>query len=153
MPPVPVAKTWTTVVAGVLAIAAAAGCGSSYSSDDRPGQPVSMLWGRAFIATSVEEGGRPVPGTAFHLSFGEPSESRLGWTTRCSSNGGEFNPTASGQLEVLSVDTMGVGCPEPIEEGAEWLTGFFFAGPSWRLDGNHLTLATGVAKIELEEAP
>jgi heat shock protein HslJ len=116
-----------------------------------PGPTPSLterLDGRAFLSTSVTEGGGPrdlVPGTRIRISF---SAGNLGARAGCNALGGAFR-LDGGRLVVDSLSTTDMGCDQPLMDQDTWLARFLTAGPALVLAGNDLTLAGGGTTIVL----
>jgi heat shock protein HslJ len=140
-------------LAALLLGAAASACSSSSSdgADDpapRDAAVAHPLVDRTFVSTSVTEDGDPkalVDGTEVTLGF----------------EGGQLQANAGcnhllGDLAIeddtLVVTRMGgteMGCPGGRQEQDDWLIGVLTSSPTWRLDGDTLTITSGTTTIEL----
>ncbi|TCC37476.1 META domain-containing protein [Kribbella capetownensis] len=120
--------------------------------------------GEAYLSTAVTEDGEPrrlVPNTRIRLGFARaPNKNADGprvWDVvrahvGCNSMG---TAVAAGELLTdgrLWIDGLGgtqVGCQPPLRDQEEWLKTFLTSKPSWRLNGDELTLASGGTTITL----
>jgi len=130
-----------------------AGCGGAQGPAAQPGGgsqgAAADLIGRTFLSTSVTEAGRSrelTPGTRVSLSFVE--DGRLVANAGCNTMTGQAR--LGGTLETpdgLSMTEM--GCDPPRHAQDQWLANVLQSGPSWRLDGDELTLTSGQIKLVL----
>ncbi|MFI5695498.1 META domain-containing protein [Kribbella sp. NPDC051586] len=56
---------------------------------------------------------------------------------------------AGGRLSIEGIGGTLVGCEPPLRDQEEWLKTFLMSKPSWRLDGDELTLTSGGSTITL----
>lgn len=137
---------------GLLALTViVVGCGERVSPGDPPYTPPpdSPLLDRTFLSTSVTENGRPrglVGGTQVRLSF--MTDGRLIADAGCSNMQGQVR-LDNGQLRLDELSATGVGCDRPRHDQDAWLSGILSATPSWRLDGDTLTLTSGSTELVL----
>jgi heat shock protein HslJ len=129
----------------LLGIAGCAGdtAPSDGASGDRPGAPAAgdgLPAGRTFVSTGVTAAGTNKPlvtGTSIRLQILEPN--RIVVQAGCNSAQGAARLSGD-KLIVDDLMTTDIGCEEALHQQDEWITGFFRAGPTWRLDGNDLVL-------------
>jgi heat shock protein HslJ/tRNA A37 threonylcarbamoyladenosine synthetase subunit TsaC/SUA5/YrdC len=125
---------------------------------------IRMPMGKTYLSTAVTEHGEPkqlVPKTRIRLQFArEPNKNEGGprvWDilradVGCNSMG---TAAAAGELLThgsLSINGLGgtqVGCQPPLRDQEEWLKTFLMSKPSWRLNGDELTLTSGGTTITL----
>jgi heat shock protein HslJ len=158
------------MVAGACATMALAGAGCGASSDSDTGaapqtesstassptaQDPDALWGRAFTASSVTEGGKPRPVVGRHgitVTFDRSRTRRmLYWDAGCNRFGARVEITATELHDVGTTAGTLVGCEPQLEKQDRWLGNFFESGPGWRLTGSQLTLTSDRAVIEFRE--
>jgi heat shock protein HslJ len=113
------------------------------------------LWGRAFAASSLTEGGKPRPVVGRHgitVTFDRSRTRRmLYWDAGCNRFGARLEITATELHDVGPTAGTLVGCEPQLEKQDRWLGNFFESGPRWRLTGSRLTLTSDGAVIELRE--
>jgi heat shock protein HslJ len=122
------------------------------------GSTISPL-GKTYLSTAVTR--QLLPKTRIRLGFARvPNKNADGprvWDVLrahvgCNSLG---TATAAGELLTagrLSIEGIGgtqVGCRPPLRDQEEWLKTFLMSKPSWRLDGDELTLEAGGTTITL----
>lgn len=128
--------------------------------DESTGTPM----GKTYLSTAVTEDGEPkqlVPKTRIRLEFARtPNKNADGPRVYdvvrahvgCNSMG---TAVAAGELLThgrLWIDGIGgtqVGCQPPLRDQEEWLKTFLTSNPSWRLNGDELTLTSGSTTITL----
>jgi len=104
---------------------------------------------RAFVSTSVEEGGSPRPlveGTDIRLTFG--GDGNLSARAGCNTILGTWR---------LDGDTLAfggggmteMGCDEALHEQDQWLLGFLETGPTVQLSDDELVLTSGDTVLRL----
>ena len=106
------------------------------------------LDGRSFLSTAVTDGGRThqlVAQTRIRISF---KDGQISLSAGCNTMGGAY-AVHDGRLDVSNLATTDMGCDEVRMTQDEWLAGFITAGPTIRLDGNDLRLASGETVIKL----
>ncbi|MEV0289918.1 MULTISPECIES: META domain-containing protein [unclassified Kribbella] len=124
----------------------------------------STPMGKAYLSTAVTEDGEPkqlVPKTRIRLQFARvPNKNADGPRVYdvvrahvgCNRMG---TAVAAGELLAdgsLWIDGLGgtqVGCQPPLRDQEEWLKTFLTSKPSWRLNGDELTLTSGGTTITL----
>lgn len=133
-------RVWGAFLLALTAVVAA-GCSSSGDDTDAT-TPTPM--GRAFVSTKVE--GLPIPGGGpMNLSFTED---------RVSSNSGCNTATGPVNLEgnVVTVDQLAstlMGCQDDRGESDGWQDGLLRSKPTWKLDGDTLTLSGNGSTVTL----
>lgn len=120
--------------------------------------------GKTYVSTAVTVDGKHkelVPGTRIRLGFARRPNKNEGeprvWDVLRANCGCNRMGTAVAAGELLtagglSIPGLGgtqVGCRPPLRDQEEWLTTFLTSGPSWRLDGDQLTLTSGGTTITL----
>jgi heat shock protein HslJ/tRNA A37 threonylcarbamoyladenosine synthetase subunit TsaC/SUA5/YrdC len=125
---------------------------------------ISTPLGKTYLSTAVTEDGEPeqlVPKTRIRLDFARvPNKNAdgprvydvVGAYVGCNSLGaaaaaGEL--LADGSLWISGIGGTQVGCRPPLRDQEEWLKTFLMSKPSWRLNGDELTLASGGTTITL----
>lgn len=112
-----------------------------------PNEP-ARLDGRAFLSTSVIQGGaeRPlVAGTSIRLDF---NDGRIGASAGCNLFGGDYRLDGI-RLIVTGGAMTEMGCDDARHAQDDWLFGFLGAGPNATLAGSELTLVIGDTLIRL----
>jgi heat shock protein HslJ/tRNA A37 threonylcarbamoyladenosine synthetase subunit TsaC/SUA5/YrdC len=120
--------------------------------------------GKSYLSTAVVEDGEPkdlLPGTRIHLEFARVPSKNEGsprvWDIIGAHIGGNDlgAGAAAGELLTdgrLSIDGLGgtqVGYQPPLRDQEEWLKTFLTSKPSWRLNGDELSLSSGSTTITL----
>ncbi|HET6738695.1 MAG TPA: META domain-containing protein [Kribbella sp.] len=120
--------------------------------------------GRTYLSTAVDEDGLPkqlVPNTRVRLGFARQPNKNEGdprvWDilragVGCNALGtavGAGELLAGGRLTVSGLGGTQVGCEPPLRDQEEWLMTFLTSEPSWRLNGDELTLTSGGTTITL----
>lgn len=129
----------------VLALTGAvvAGCGSA---DDEPADAKASPMGHTYISTEVNGGNIP-GGGPMTLTF---ADGRISANSGCN--------TSSGPVD-LSTRTLGVdkltstlmACPDGRGGADAWQNSFLESGPTWRLDGERLTLTGKTITVQLTD--
>jgi heat shock protein HslJ len=137
----------------VLAIAlAVAGCGSRDGAPSgSPSTSGSELLGRTFLSTSVTEDGQPRKLTEkaqVRLQFFD--DGRLMAAIGCNSMGGPVNLDGQ-KINVSELAMTGMGCDQARHEQDTWLAKFLGSKPSWRMDGDKLTVSSDTIEIVLAD--
>jgi heat shock protein HslJ len=130
------------VLAGMLVVA---GCGSKQEPAAQQQQP--ELQGRAFVAESVSEQGKPKPlakGTQVTFDFTE--DGRLLARAGCNMISGPVT-TGDGRLTARDLEVTEMGCDQPRHEQDSWLLRVIESGPAMRFDGTKMTLTGPDAEI------
>lgn len=137
----------TLMMAGVLLLATTA-CGG----DDGPGGDVDgALRGRTFLSTGVTEDGNPrqlAKQTRIELQFTD--DGRLIANAGCNSM---QSPVGTDDKKIAAADLAitDMGCDPPRHAQDDWLAKVLGAKPSWKLEGQILTLTSGGTVITLED--
>jgi heat shock protein HslJ len=124
-----------------------AGCGDRGA----PGSGGSPLRGRTFLSTAVTEGGKPyqlAENSRVRLQF--TGDDRLIADAGCNSMQGSVR-VSDGRLEVSDLASTGMACERPIMEQDQWLSRLLSAKPSWKLDGDTLTVASSDIAMTLKD--
>jgi heat shock protein HslJ len=124
------------VIASALCLGAATSCTSGDTSTTPP------LAGRAFLLQEAV-GYVPVAGTVIRLSF---TETDLGFDAGCNSYSGSYE-IRNGTLILTTMSSTEKGCAAELQTQDEWLATFFIGRPALTLDGDTLTLASGVVVL------
>jgi heat shock protein HslJ len=120
-----------------------------YGGGDESGN-AGNLWGRTFLSTTVTENGEARPlvlGTRLRLTF-QDGEVRA--YAGCNHMTGPAT-LDSGRLDVGALTSTLMSCGDALDEQDRWLVRFLNADPTWRLDGDDLTLSTGDTEIRLTD--
>lgn len=143
-----------TTLAAVVAALLVAACGSG--GDDGPGARLrgdgrgDALDGRAFVSTEVTEAGAPkalVGDTRITLTF---EGGRIGASAGCNSMSGTVD-TSGGRLRVTALGGTEIGCDADRHAQDRWLAELLESDPTWRLDGDALTIDDGATSIVLAD--
>ncbi|HZX08268.1 META domain-containing protein [Kribbella sp.] len=120
--------------------------------------------GKTYVSTAITEDGVPrqlAPGTRIRLGFARAPSKNEGeprvWDilrAHCGCNSMGTSVAAGelltgGHLSIPGVGGTQVGCRPPLRDQEEWLKTFLTSTPSWRLNGDELTLAAGGTTITL----
>lgn len=124
----------------LLALLAAAACGSGEHSGPAPVTPM----GRTFVSTGVD--GAPIPGGGpLVLTF---KDDRVSASAGCNTHSG----AAYFDGDVLRVSGLAstlMACPGDQQGADEWLSGLLTSGPTWKLDNAKLTLQGNNLTVQL----
>lgn len=134
------------VMAGVgLSLAA---CGSEVrAADGGGGSPV----GTSYLSIKLTEDGKVkqlVPGTRIRLDFRDGGA--LAFNAGCNQLGGTISLGGG----VLTMDGYGgteMGCDPALQAQDEWLGELLKEGPTWKLEGDTLTLTRGSTTLVLQD--
>src|SRR5690242_20537597 len=111
------------------------------------------LTGNAYLSTSVTEDGKPktlAGNTRVRLDFAD--DDRLNANAGCNSMQAPVS-TGGGKLTLKEPAAMtDMGCPGGRQQQDTWLLEFLQQKPSWKLDGDTLTLTTGRTTIVLTDS-
>jgi heat shock protein HslJ len=140
-------KAFVLAVAALLTVA---GCGSrDGATPGSPGPSGTNLFGRTYLSTSVTENGQPrklAEKTQVRLQFFD--DGRLMASVGCNSMGGPVN-LDGGKISVSEMPMTGMGCDQERHEQDTWLAKFLGSKPSWRTDGDKLTVSSDSIVISL----
>lgn len=137
----------------LLAVLALAACGDETGdpSDNVEGQePIAALDGRTFVATSITDHGAPHPlvkGSELRISF---KDGNLGMVAGCNQLFGSYAVDGD-RLTVAGMGGTDMGCPQPLMDQDAWLSGLFTEPVTFALDGDDLTLTSGVVVLDLTD--
>lgn len=131
-----------------LAVPLLASCGAQQGSG-------GDLRGKVFVSASVTEQGKPralAEGTKVELRFTD--DGRLIANAGCNMMQGPVS-LDGGKLAVPDLSVTAMGCPRPeLHDQDQWLGKLLGATPTWKLDGENLTIAGSGTEILLApEAP
>jgi heat shock protein HslJ len=135
-------------VAVVATCALAAGCGEETGDDGGSGGKSSLLAGRTFVVTSIDNGGEPwglVRDTEARLTF---DDSTMGITAGCNNLSGHYR-LDDDRLIVDGMNTTDMGCSKPLMKQDAWLAGLFEAPVTVGRDP--LTLTSGIVELRLTD--
>jgi heat shock protein HslJ len=138
-------RTISIPAAIVAGLCAASGCGGSGAGVDRGGP----LTGRTFLSEAVTRDGAPVQlveGTRIALEF--TRDGQLVATAGCNSLSHKVSITED-RLDTTGGGATEIGCDPLRHEQDTWLAEFLTSSPTWRLDGDYLTLTAGGTELEL----
>jgi heat shock protein HslJ len=111
--------------------------------------PTATLEGRAFLSTSVTDGGaeRPlVAGTQIRLGF---ADGRISASAGCNTMGGVYRVDGGALVLPDGLATTEMGCDPPRHAQDDWLSAFLAARPALRLADSELALEGGGTVIRL----
>jgi heat shock protein HslJ len=137
---------FSAVVFGTAGMLVVAGCGSK---QEPAAQQQPELQGRAFVAESVSEQGKPKPmaeGTRLTLDFTD--DGRLLARAGCNMISGPV-ATENGRLTASNLAITEMGCERQRHEQDSWLVGVIESGPAVRFDGTKMTLTSTDTEIVL----
>jgi heat shock protein HslJ len=124
-----------------------AGCGARSAPQSEEPEP---LRGRTFLAMAVTEDGgirALMPGTDLSVAFTD--DGRMVAQAGCNTMQGPVN-TADGTLVVEGgLSTTDMGCDQGRAEQDTFVASVLGASPSWRLDGDRLTITSGTTKLDM----
>jgi heat shock protein HslJ len=132
------------LAAALLLLAA---CGEPGSAATPP--PENPMRGRTFLSTSITENGQPRPlvaKTRVRIQFAE--DGRLIADAGCNSMQGPVR-VEGGQLHIDGMSITEMACEPALQQQDEWLSAFLTGRPSWKLDGDNLTLTSGNTELVL----
>ncbi|WP_043653401.1 META domain-containing protein [Nocardia thailandica] len=132
-----------TTLTALLALAAAtaAACGSS---GDDAGAGTATPMGHTYVSTAVE--GTPIPGGGpMTLAF---ADGRLTADSGCNKATGTVD-LADHVLRVEGMASTLMGCPGERGQADGWQDTFLKSSPTWRLDGDALTLTGAGSTVRL----
>jgi heat shock protein HslJ len=127
-------------VAGVLLTLAA--CGDESSAG-------GSLKGKSYLSTAVTENGQPkqlAPNTQIRLQFTD--DGRLIADAGCNSMQSPVS-TGNGKLSVEDLAMTEMGCDAPRHAQDDWLAKLLQNKPTWKLEADTLTVASGGTTISL----
>lgn len=111
------------------------------------------IWGRNFLVTSIasNRGEQDLPVVEPYrarLWFGSERGHSMSWQARCNSIAADVRFTARRMEAETTVSSL-IGCPAGPGREDAWLSRFMESNPEWRLEGESLRLASGLATMEL----
>lgn len=153
------APTRRTAIATVVAILAAAALlaallseATSIADIPKRGNDLEDLWGRTFVAVEATEDGRPYEfpdDWPTSVTFSLDSRGNIAFETACSDLGANWE-LDDGRFDYRDQPPFFVGnCNKATRPHAEWLEAFMAERPTWRLDGDTLTLASDLATMTM----
>jgi heat shock protein HslJ len=132
-------------VAGACLLLALTGCGTELGAG-------ASLKGKVYLSTAVTEDGKPkqlVPNSRVRLTFSD--DGRLIADAGCNSMQSPVD-TGGGKLSMddqMAVTAMGCDSPRHAQDG--WLMKILRSEPTWKLEGDRLTLTSGGTTISLTD--
>ncbi len=135
------------VVPALLAAVAVGGCGAE-AGDPGVADSDDRLAGQTFVATGVTVDGEPDPlvdGTTVQIGF---TDGGVSADAGCNHMSGQAR-YAGGRLTVDVVGGTEMGCAPARMRQDAWLADFLTGDPRYRLDGDVLTLTSGLTVISL----
>jgi heat shock protein HslJ len=139
------------IPASLLLLAAVAGGGCSGRNAGADPEPRPQVPDGSFVSNSVTEDGQPKPlvgGEPIRLRF---DAGRLDAVAGCNHLGGPVD-TGGGQLTITELSSTSMACDQLRMEQDAWLGRFLQARPTWRLDGDRLTLRSGKTELRFVDA-
>ncbi|MFI7065074.1 META domain-containing protein [Kribbella sp. NPDC050124] len=131
-------------VAGVALTA----CGNEVvAAGDTGGLPV----GTSYLSVQVTEDGKDkqlAPGTRLRLDF--TKEGSLGFDAGCNQMGGDASLNG-GTLTMASYGGTEMSCGPAVDAQEKWLGELLAGGPTWKLEGDRLTITRGSTTIVLRD--
>jgi heat shock protein HslJ len=132
-------------VAGAGLLLMLAGCGNESSAG-------GSLKGKTYLSTAVTEDGKPkqlVPNSRVRLTFSD--DGRLIADASCNSTQSSVD-TSNGKLSLgKELATTAMGCDQPRHAQDAWLTKILLSEPTWKLEGDRLTVTSGGTTISLTD--
>ncbi|WP_051386437.1 META domain-containing protein [Actinokineospora inagensis] len=125
-----------------------AGCGSSGGSN-QPATNGPTPVGKTYAYDSAKDKGTPhalVPGSTVTLTFHD--DGRLTANAGCNTIGGTVS-LSGGTLQPGALSTTDMACSAGLEQQDQWLTHTLEANPTWRVDGDRLTLTSTETELVL----
>ncbi|WP_092774737.1 META domain-containing protein [Actinokineospora terrae] len=138
----------TPTLVALLALAGCAQGGTTPADQAPPPADGPTPAGKTFTANSATDKGTPhalVPGSTVSLSF---EDNRLTATAGCNSIGGTVS-FSGGTLQPGELSITEMACDAPLHDQDKWLAAFLQAKPTWRLDGDKLTLRSAETELAL----
>ncbi|GLW93463.1 lipoprotein [Actinokineospora globicatena] len=139
----------TPTLVALLALAGCAQGGTTPANQAPPAPNGPTPAGKTFTATSATDKGTPhalVTGSTVTLGF--PEADRLTANAGCNTIGGTVS-FSGGTLQPGELSLTEMACDAPLHDQDKWLAGFLEAKPTWRLDGDKLTLTSAETELVL----
>jgi heat shock protein HslJ len=124
-----------------LLVVAVSGCATANPG----GSDGGSLEKRTFLSTSSKPRSL-LPGTRIWLSF--PEKGQIAAQAGCNHLFGKLAFDAD-KLVVTEMGGTDMGCEQPRMEQDQWLTTFLTSRPTWKLNGDELTLTSGETQLKL----
>ncbi|MGM7643616.1 META domain-containing protein [Nocardia sp. JW2] len=131
-------------LAALCVLAVAAGACSSGDSGDAPPKPTPM--GHTYLSTRVEGGAIP-GGGPMTLTF---DNGRITANSGCNTSSGTVD-LSDNVLRTSRLAGTLMGCPGERGQADAWQNSFLEASPTWRLDGDDLTLTGKDVTVHLTD--
>lgn len=132
------------LVAGVALTA----CGNEVvAAGDAGGSPV----GTSYLSVQVTEDGKDkplAPGTRLRLDF--PKDGVLGFNAGCNQMGGDVS-LDGGTVAMASYGGTEMSCGPAVDAQEKWLGELLADHPTWKLEGDRLTITRGSTTIVLQD--
>ncbi|MCP2273524.1 META domain-containing protein [Actinokineospora diospyrosa] len=141
----------TSTLVALLALAGCAQGGTTPANQGESPQSGPTPSGKTFTANSASDKGTPhalVPGSSVSLNFHE--DGRLTANAGCNTIGGTVS-FSGGTLQPGELSITEMACDAPLHDQDQWLAKLLEAKPTWRLDGDKLTLASAETELVLTE--
>jgi heat shock protein HslJ len=110
-----------------------------------PGADGGSLEKRTFLSTSLKPQSL-LPGTRIWLSF--PEKGKIAAQAGCNHLFGDLTIDGD-KLVVAQMGSTDMACEQARMDQDDWLTRFLTGKPTWKLDGNELTLSGGGTELKL----
>ncbi|MEI8408345.1 MULTISPECIES: META domain-containing protein [unclassified Kribbella] len=132
-------------VVGAGLLLALTGCGTELGAG-------GSLKGKVYLSTAVTEDGKPkqlVPNSRVRLTFSD--DGRLIADAGCNSMQSPVD-TGGGKLSLDdNLATTAMGCDAPRHAQDDWLSKILLSEPTWKLEGDKLTVTSGGTTISLTD--
>jgi heat shock protein HslJ len=124
------------------------GCGSAATTDSTSGGPAGRtFWSETITVDGTTTTLAPVAGAPGRATLELRTDGRIVANAGCNSSAGTYSLDGS-TLRVSELATTAMGCDPPaLMAQDEWFAGFLRGGPSWRFEGDRLTLTSGATQI------
>ncbi len=144
-------RALTALLCVAVLLAGTTGCRRRGPAIPPAGPADSWPEGREFWSTAIIEDGAPkilVEGTKLTVRFAKPGE--IGASAGCNHLGFQANLEGD-RIKPFDYSTTLIGCLYGRAEQDTWVYHLFWAGPSWSIAGDELTLRTERTEIRLTD--
>lgn len=132
----------------LLAGAALTACGNEVvATSDTAASPA----GTSYLSVQVTENGKDkqlAPGTRLRLDFRK--DGGVGFHAGCNQMGGEAS-LAGGTVAMTAYGGTEMSCGPAVDAQEKWLGELLSDGPTWKLEGDRLTITRGSTTIVLQD--